>query len=177
MAVPRAMARPLGPLMFALPVGGGGAGKEKTMLFDDETENAPSTSSSQPREWALVELQGEVQAPEGAGPEDSFTAGRLVLKVRGIEGERGRRRGKGEGGVFGCRWCPSCSVSKKRRAKKLNSQNSKNLNTAQRRRRAHRGQPLARRHVRRPQEAVCGLEEGRREERRRWRWWWKRRAR
>lgn len=125
MAVPRAMARPLGPLMFSLPVGGGGAGKEKTMLFDDETENAPSTSSSQPREWALVELQGEVQAPEGAGPEDSFTAGRLVLKVRGIEGERGRRRGKGEGGVFGCRWCPSRSVSKKRRAKKLNFNLSK----------------------------------------------------
>ena len=87
MAVPRAMARPLGPRMFALPVGGKenqSARDKTTTLFGDidDDESAPSTStSSVPPEWALVELQGEVQPPAGAGPEENFTAGRLVLKV------------------------------------------------------------------------------------------------
>ena len=40
---------------------------------------------------ALVELQGEVQAPAGAGTEDSFTAGRLVLKVRSADRRREER--------------------------------------------------------------------------------------
>jgi hypothetical protein len=81
MAVPPTRARPAASqhTPFALPVtgaacGGGGGGS-----------SGGAGAASSPPEWALVELQGELEPPAGTGPGADYEAGTLALSktVRG----------------------------------------------------------------------------------------------